>query len=89
MFFGNQFAVVFHEAAGHPVTLTETAFQKCISPSCGAVFEVDDVLVTCRECGELLDVGYDWNRSQPPDSLQQFENAWRTRTDPLLSLIHI
>jgi len=69
--------------AGHPVTLTETAFQKCISPSCGAVFEVDDVLVTCRQCGELLDVSYDWNRSQPPDSLQQFENAWRTRTDPL------
>ena len=83
MFFGNQFAVVFHEAAGHPVTLTETAFQKCISPSCGAVFAVDDVLVTCRECGELLDVSDDWNRSQPPDSLQQFENAWRTRTDPL------
>ena len=65
------------------MTLTEIAFQKCISPSCGAVFGVDEVLVTCPECGELLDVAYDWDRGQPPDSLEQFEDQWRRRSDPL------
>ena len=65
------------------MTVTDSAFQKCISPSCGAVFGVDEVLVTCRRCGDLLDVVYDWNRSQPPDSLPQFESDWRNRNDPL------
>lgn len=62
---------------------TEIAYQKCIAPNCGASFGVDEVLVACRKCGEPLDVTYDWDRGQPPDSLQSFEAKWSHRHDPL------
>lgn len=37
----------------------------------------------CPNCGDLLDVAYDWNKSQPPGSLKEFEQHWTTRHDPL------
>jgi threonine synthase len=60
----------------------DPAFQQCIDPNCGATFSVDQVLVGCPECGELLDVAYDWDRLEIPDSLARFEEKWARRSDP-------
>lgn len=62
---------------------TDVAFQRCISPDCGATFGVDDVLVSCRHCGSLLDVSYDWDRLRPPQSWDFFQAKWAHRHDPL------
>ncbi len=39
--------------------------------------------VDCAQCGNLLDVAYDWDRLAPPDSLRYFESKWSQRHDPL------
>ncbi|MGL4942749.1 MAG: threonine synthase [Thermoguttaceae bacterium] len=51
--------------------MSAAAFQKCISPSCGATFEIGEVLHCCSRCGALLDVAYDWNRVELPKSLRE------------------
>jgi len=65
------------------MTKTDVAFQRCIAPGCGATYGVDEVRVACGKCGSLLDVVYDWNRAQPPDSLRYFETKWSGRSNPL------
>jgi len=60
----------------------DIAFQRCISPSCGATFDIGQALVSCPSCGNLLDVAYDWERAKVPDSLQFFESKWTRRRDP-------
>ncbi len=65
------------------VSLNDVAFQKCISPSCSATYAVDESLIACRECGDLVDVTYDWNRAQPPAKLSDFEKMWSRRHEPL------
>jgi len=65
------------------VALTDVAFQRCISPRCGATFGLDEVLVACTACGELLDVIYDWNRARPPRHLREIEKYWSERHDPI------
>ena len=64
-------------------TVSEIAFQQCISPSCLATFGVDEVLTACTKCGGLLDVSYDWNAAEIPASLSEFESKWSNRHDPL------
>ncbi|MBX3414965.1 MAG: threonine synthase [Pirellulales bacterium] len=64
-------------------TLTDVAFQKCIQPSCGATYGIDEVRVACQACGQLLDVKYDWDRLKPPSSFSFFEQKWSRRGDPL------
>lgn len=64
-------------------TTTDLAFQRCIAPSCGATYAIDEVRVACDACGNLLDVAYDWNRVRPPDSWKFFEQKWSRRFDPL------
>jgi len=44
---------------------------------------VDEARVACHRCGSLLDVSYDWDRLQPPNSLDFFESKWSRRDDPL------
>jgi threonine synthase len=44
---------------------------------------VDETLVACRKCGNLLDVAYDWDRLPVPRSLGEFEKKWSHRTQPL------
>ena len=41
---------------------TDAAFQKCIDPDCAAEFDCGQSLFKCPECGELLDVVYDWDK---------------------------
>ncbi len=64
-------------------TRTDVAFQRCISPGCGATYGVEEVRTACAACGSLLDVVYDWNRLQPPDSFDFFERKWARRHEPL------
>jgi threonine synthase len=63
--------------------MPDFAFQRCIDPSCGRTFGVEEVLNACPGCGGLLDVGYDWNRVAVPSSLREFEARWRNRRSPL------
>ncbi len=65
------------------MSLSDFAYQKCISANCGATFGIDEVLIACAQCGDLLDVVYDWEKSQPPSSLKSFEKHWQRRDDPL------
>jgi threonine synthase len=39
--------------------------------------------VSCRQCGGLLDVKYDWDRLRPPGDWRFFEQKWSRRHDPL------
>src|SRR3954464_12702888 len=63
--------------------MTDTAFQRCIHPSCGATLALDATAFRCPRCGGLLDVAYDWDRLPVPKSLKHFESKWSNRTDPL------
>ncbi len=63
--------------------LADFAFQKCISPTCDFVCGCEEVRVSCPTCGDLLDIGYDWSRSQVPKSLKYFEEMWSRRYEPL------
>ncbi|HYW81527.1 MAG TPA: pyridoxal-phosphate dependent enzyme, partial [Thermoguttaceae bacterium] len=38
--------------------------------------------VACANCGDLLDVRYDWNRLPVPGSLKDFEKKWTRRNEP-------
>ena len=59
-----------------------TAFQHCINPHCGKTFGIEEILHACSDCGELLDVEYDWNKLPPPKSLTHFEQYWSQRSNP-------
>jgi len=61
------------------ISPTDTCLQQCISPACGAQYGIDEALVACPRCGNLLDVVYDWDRLRPPDSLAHFEQKWTRR----------
>ena len=61
----------------------DVAFQRCISPACGATYDVGQVLVSCEQCGNLLDVAYDWNQLPIPKQLSELESKWRLRSEPL------
>ncbi len=34
---------------------------KCINPDCNATFDIDRMTFTCDDCGDMLDVAYDWD----------------------------
>lgn len=63
---------------------SDTAYQQCINPDCGATFGVDQVHIACPRCAEagrnsLLDIRYDWSRTVVPKSLSAFEHRWMTK----------
>ncbi len=64
------------------ISQTDPVFQQCISPSCGATYDIGEVRVACSKCGELLDVEYDWDSLRTPNSLKMFEEKWSRRDDP-------
>ena len=76
-----------HSTSSHSVTAkwvtAKWAYQRCISPECGATYDLGEVLTACKDCGELLDVAYDWDQLPVPTSLQEFEQKWARRGDPL------
>jgi threonine synthase len=64
-------------------TATDLAYQQCINPNCGATLAVGQVAFACPECGDLLDVVYDWDRLPVPGQLADFAAKWADRLDPL------
>ena len=64
-------------------TKTDIAFQQCIAAACRATFGIDEPLFACPQCGDLLDVIYDWDRAGRPGSLRDFESKWADRANPL------
>lgn len=62
---------------------TESAFQQCINVDCGATFGVSETLTRCTQCGDLLDINYNWDRLPVPKSLREFESRWGRRHEPL------
>lgn len=59
------------------------SFQRCIAPLCQSTFDIGDVLTSCPDCGNLLDIAYDWDKLPVPRSLREFEARWSNRRDPL------
>lgn len=59
------------------------AFQRCIAPLCQATFDVADVLTSCPDCGNSLDIEYEWDKLPVPGSLREFEERWSNRSNPL------
>jgi threonine synthase len=51
-------------------------------PACGAVYGVDQTLVACPQCGNLLDVKYEWDKLSVPARLADFERFWTQRHEP-------
>ncbi len=64
-------------------SLSDLAFQRCISPACEATVDLGDTSFRCPKCSGLLDVAYDWNRLPVPTSLKSFESKWAERNHPL------
>ncbi len=64
------------------MSLDDRAFQRCISPACAATFGPEEVLTGCSQCGELLDIDYEWDRLEVPSRLSDFERAWSERRIP-------
>ncbi len=64
-------------------TKTDLAYQRCINPTCGHTLSVDQAAFACPECGDLLDVVYDWDRVEVPRRLSDFEAKWSDRLNPL------
>ena len=62
--------------------MSDQAFQQCINPECGNTFGIEEIHHRCPQCGELLDVTYDWNRFAVPKKLGDFERYWSERDVP-------
>ena len=62
---------------------TDTAFQKCINPACGAEFDCGQSIFKCPKCGELLDIQYNWEKIKVPARLSDFAKRWSGRDNPL------
>jgi len=51
------------------------AYQKCINPECGTIYDIREVLSACRSCDNLLDVEYRWGG----DMFRLFKDLLQTR----------
>ncbi|MCX7805886.1 MAG: threonine synthase, partial [Planctomycetota bacterium] len=61
----------------------ETAFQRCIMPSCGWTGGIREVVSKCPRCGELVDVAYEWDRMPLPSRLADFDSRAADFRNPL------
>ncbi|AQQ71361.1 Threonine synthase [Limihaloglobus sulfuriphilus] len=60
-----------------------SAIQKCINPDCGSEFDCGQAMFKCPDCGDLLDILYDWDKTTVPAKMSDFANRWATRNNPL------
>jgi threonine synthase len=63
--------------------LTEVAYQECINPKCRAQFDCAQSFFKCPQCGELLDIKYNWDKVAVPKKLSDFAARWANRNNPL------
>ncbi len=64
------------------MSLTDIAFQQCISPNCGATFGIEEIHIDCPRCNSLLDCDYQWDRLDIPKRLTDLETLWSERHVP-------
>jgi threonine synthase len=57
---------------------SDKAFQKCINPACRAEFDCSRAMFKCPDCGDLLDIHYNWDKIAVPDKLSRFAKRWTT-----------
>ncbi len=62
----------------------DAAYQQCIDPDCAATYSVDEVHMACPACAKagrqsLLDVRYDFSRTEAPRAFSFFEHRWMTK----------
>lgn len=62
-----------------PMKRSDTAFQRCINPACGAEFDCMQAIFKCLRCGELLDACYDWDKIEVPRRMNDFGKRWANR----------
>jgi len=62
---------------------SDAAYQKCINPDCGAEFDRGQALFKCPQCGELLDILYDWDKIEVPRKLSDLGRRWAGRDNRL------
>ncbi len=65
------------------MAINDAAFQKCINPACGAEFDCKESIFKCPQCGDLLDIQYNWAKVPTPRRLADFGKRWATRDKPL------
>ena len=65
------------------MSITDSAYQKCINPDCGAEFSCQKSMFKCPKCGELLDARYNWDKIDVPCKLSDFGKRWATRDNKL------
>ncbi|MHC4553641.1 MAG: threonine synthase, partial [Planctomycetota bacterium] len=65
------------------MSASDRAYQKCINTECRAEFDCGDVYFKCPQCGDLLDVKYNWDKIELPKKLSDFANRWSTRNNRL------
>ena len=61
------------------MNITDVSFQKCINPDCAAEFDCGQAMFKCPNCGELLDIQYNWDKIEVPRKLSDFGKRWATR----------
>ncbi len=57
------------------MTKSVGAYQKCINPACGAQFDCGESMFKCPQCGDLLDIQYDWDKVKVPEKLGDVRQA--------------
>ena len=62
---------------------TNAAYQKCINPDCGAEFDCGQAMFKCPQCGELLDIRYNWDKIAVPAQLSDFAKRWAAKDNRL------
>jgi len=62
---------------------TDASYQKCINLDCGAEFDCGQVMFKCPNCGELLDIRYNWDKIEVPAKLSDFSRRWASRDNRL------
>jgi threonine synthase len=65
------------------MSTTEKVYQKCINPDCDSEFDTGQSLFKCPECGDLLDIWYNWNKIPAPKKLNNFAERWGNRNQKL------
>lgn len=71
------------EKSARPAVQTgERSIQRCIQPSCGAVFAIHERVIVCTHCGGPLEVQLDFNGLENPRALRDTWAARAASTDP-------
>jgi threonine synthase len=62
---------------------SDAAFQRCINPVCQGQFDCGETFFNCPQCGDLLDICYNWDKIKVPAKLSEFAKRWANRSSRL------